>query len=368
MRLFIPIFLMIQVLIMAYPPSGQSTLATKTEMPEFYGEYIWHNQAPLHKNNLVNQVVLVAFWNFSCAPCLHDVAYLKYFYDLYYHVDFQVIAIHTPDHDFENNPDTVSAALQRLGVKYAVVQDREDTLWNAYQARARPMYFLIDGRGRIRKSYTGHFSWGDVESNIRDLIIEKGAYLEEEPNLPKSPVDRSQVKTQDMTFGYESGGPMGNAKKLTANYPQTFDEPETVFPNRFYLVGRWEAHRDFFRLLQAPGTLIVRYDANGAQITANSRYAASPIRAEILLDSHPVTESDRGDDVEIKDGSSFLSMESARIYLVTDHKDQYDDHVLRFNFEQSGIDIYQLTFGRLVLEKKKVEEKVEDAIIDTEFV
>ena len=72
-----------------------------------------------------------------------------------------IVGVHTPEFAFEHVSSNVSGAIERLGVRYPVVQDNDFGIWNAYSNQYWPAEYLIDRqrprparalrRGRVRR-------------------------------------------------------------------------------------------------------------------------------------------------------------------------------------------------------------------------
>ncbi len=81
-------------------------------LPEFQGIEQWLNSEPLAIADLTGEVVLVQFWAFGCINSQRTLPYITRWYDRYRKQGLRVIGVHTPEFNFERNPDNVAEALK----------------------------------------------------------------------------------------------------------------------------------------------------------------------------------------------------------------------------------------------------------------
>jgi thiol-disulfide isomerase/thioredoxin len=109
----------------------------------------WLNTAaPLTLSGLRGRFVLLDFWTFACANCLHVIDELRPFEQE--HADIlTVIGVHSPKFAHEAEPSAVAAAVERYDVRHPVVNDPAMSLWQQYAVRAWPTLVLIDPEGYV---------------------------------------------------------------------------------------------------------------------------------------------------------------------------------------------------------------------------
>jgi len=69
------------------------------------------------------KVILVDFWTYSCINCQRTFPYLKEWYDKYEDDGLEIIAIHTPEFEFEKKVENVQQAADEFGLDYPIVVD-----------------------------------------------------------------------------------------------------------------------------------------------------------------------------------------------------------------------------------------------------
>jgi thiol-disulfide isomerase/thioredoxin len=132
----------------------------------------WLNSAPLHLSDLKGKVVLVEFWTFGCSNCRATLPWLKQMHARYAPAGLEVIAIHSPEFDFERHVDAVRANVTRLGIEYPVVLDNDFRLWKAFDNRYWPAFYLIDPAGRIVATRIGELHEGERSADAFERQID----------------------------------------------------------------------------------------------------------------------------------------------------------------------------------------------------
>jgi hypothetical protein len=83
-----------------------------------------------------------------------------------------IVGVHTPEFLWERAYDRVVDAVQRLGIRYPVVQDNDEAIWRRYGVRAWPTGVLVDRRGIVRATHIGEGAYAETEALIRTLLAE----------------------------------------------------------------------------------------------------------------------------------------------------------------------------------------------------
>jgi cytochrome c biogenesis protein CcdA/thiol-disulfide isomerase/thioredoxin len=134
---------------------------------------------------LRGKVVLIDFWTYSCINCLRTIPYLKEWDHKYRDKGLVIIGIHSPEFEFEKNPENVQKAIHDLGLTYPVMQDNNFATWKAYKNRYWPAKYFIDHEGNIRGSHFGEGDYDQSEAMIQQLLKEAGVEVTEETNNPE---------------------------------------------------------------------------------------------------------------------------------------------------------------------------------------
>jgi len=134
----------------------------------------WFGTAPLALADLRGRFVLLDFWTFCCANCLHVLDELRPFEDAFRDV-LTVIGVHSPKFPHEAEPAAVAAAIERYGVDHPVVNDPGLRLWQQYAVRAWPTLVLIDPEGYVVAQAAGEGQVSALAALLTDLVAEHRA-------------------------------------------------------------------------------------------------------------------------------------------------------------------------------------------------
>ena len=128
----------------AAAPKPAAQLPDYGTAPSLAGGEQWFNSAPLTMQRLRGKVVLIDFWTYSCINCLRTLPQLEAWDARYRKDGLVIVGVHTPEFAFEHVASNVKGAVNRLGVRYPVVQDNDYKIWNGYSNQYWPAEYLID--------------------------------------------------------------------------------------------------------------------------------------------------------------------------------------------------------------------------------
>ena len=130
----------------------------------------WLNSAPLRLADLRGKVVMVEFWTFGCWNCRNIEPYVKAWHEKYATDGLVVIAIHSPEFQYEHDLTRVKEYIQDHELPYAVPIDNEFKTWRQYQNRYWPTLYLIDKEGKIQYIKIGEGGYNRTEQEIQRLL------------------------------------------------------------------------------------------------------------------------------------------------------------------------------------------------------
>src|SRR5690606_6953937 len=142
--------------------------------PDYVLDGPWFNSPELTAEDLDGKVVLVDFWTYTCINCVRTLPYLRHLQDNYADDGLVILGVHSPEFEFEKNPENVRAAIEDLDVNWPVVLDNEFRQWRAYRNRFWPAKYLIDTQGNIRYYHFGEGHYEETEKAVQDLLREAG--------------------------------------------------------------------------------------------------------------------------------------------------------------------------------------------------
>ena len=122
--------------------------------PAFARELAWFNSDPLLLSELKGRYLLLDFFAFGCINCLNNLRTIRSLH-AFYGEELYVIGIHTGKFTHEKEPSTLQQALFRHGIRFAVANDPQGIMADAYRAKGWPTTLLIDERGYIVEHRSG---------------------------------------------------------------------------------------------------------------------------------------------------------------------------------------------------------------------
>jgi len=312
-------------------------------------EYI--NTKPISFDDLKDKVVLVDFWTYSCINCIRTIPHLNEWYDKYSDKGLVIVGIHTPEFEFEKNPENVKSAVQKFGIKYPVLQDNDKETWNEYENRYWPRKYVVDDEGYIRYDHIGEGAYQETEKVIQALLTERAAHLGiKNINLNSSEsidnsskfeyrdINFSKIQSPELYFGYEfARTPLGNNEGFKPDQSVHYILPENIAikPNMIYLEGKWKNNLDNMELQSNNGSIILKYNSKSVNIVAggNGNFTVKQdgnlIKNDLSKDSST-------------DGKFMI--DDKRLYNLVTNKD-YREHTIEIDVKGKGFQIYTFTFG-----------------------
>ena len=140
------------------------------DLPKFPEDLEWLNtERPLKLADLSGKAVLLNFFTSCCINCTHVVADLKRLHARYA-PELLVIGVHSPKLSAEREANAVRDAILRLGIDYAVVNDRDMRIWKQHEVRAWPTTMLVAPHGRIIETRVGEGIFDALDGTIGAVL------------------------------------------------------------------------------------------------------------------------------------------------------------------------------------------------------
>ena len=317
----------------------ESLLNADKVAPDFAGIAKWLNtDSALTIQSLRGRVVLVDFWTYTCINCIRTLPHITSWYEKYKDKGFVVVGVHTPEFQFEHNAGNVLNAADMYGIHYPIAQDNDYKTWNNYQNEYWPAEYLIDAKGRIRRTHFGEGEYDETEMAIRELLQENGKALS---GAITNPPD-------EMPDGEQSPETYLGAARMEYFFPtrtltpvqKTFAFPKNIKVNSFSLSGEWNI-RSENAVAGKNAELQYYFIADHVYLVLHPGRSTSPQRIKVLLDGKSVDESDAGSDVQ----NRIVTLNSERLYNLVNLHGKRGAHKLLLQFETPGIEAYAITFG-----------------------
>ncbi len=290
----------------------------------------------LSLRDLGGKVVLVDFWTYSCINCIRTLPYAESWYEKYKADGLVVVGMHSPEFDFEKQRSNVEAAVKANNLTYPIVLDPDHRLWDEFGNSYWPRHYLIDKDGFIRYDHIGEGGYEETENAIVSVLNEGKPMNVSNASVKAEPVDFLRVGTPELYFGgnfrREALGNSGVA--VPGSGAMRFTLPDTLAPNRIYLVGDWKDDGEQMELVSDAGQIVLPFSAMAVHLVADSAHE-SAVRVEVDGNLHIGPEADANGDVRI---------DESRLYRLV-KMDDYGTHVMRANITGAGFRAYSFTFG-----------------------
>lgn len=141
----------------------------RVRAPEFPAGSWFNVAGPLSLRELRGKLVLLDFWTFCCANCLHVIEELHAL-ERDFGDELVIIGVHSPKFEHEKSDRAVAAATERYAVSHPVFNDPELHLWQQYAVRAWPTLVLIDPDGYVVAQAAGEGQAANLALLISELI------------------------------------------------------------------------------------------------------------------------------------------------------------------------------------------------------
>jgi thiol-disulfide isomerase/thioredoxin len=302
---------------------------------------------PVSLAALRGRVILMDFWDFTCINCLRGLPYLRQWHDRYEDAGLTVIGVHTPEFTFAQDVAVVKSAVGRLGIRYPVILDNDQTVWTAFATSCWPTRVLIDEEGYVRCTWQGEGDYAELEAAMQTLLREREPYVAlPDVMAPVRPEDaRGAVcspTTPELQVDAVAAGLFdGGSVELTL--------PEERPEGRIYLAGSWRAITDGAALELAGGSIVLPYHACSVNAVLASAVDADrspdpPVSVEIFQDELPLAAARFGADVRLESGSARMTIDAPRMYSLVRNPD-VSPHELRLVAGRPGLVFYAFSFG-----------------------
>ncbi len=143
-------------------PRGESAPPIRAEK--------WLNSAPLSPADLDGKVVLYDIWTFGCSNCRATQPYVRAWHERYAKDGLVILSIHTPEFDYERNPEAVAQYARENNIEYPIALDPNSVVWRDFDNKFWPAFYLHDRQGKRRLTHFGEGSYENTENAIRQLL------------------------------------------------------------------------------------------------------------------------------------------------------------------------------------------------------
>ncbi len=306
--------------------------------PEIIQGGEWFNSEPLQLSDLKGKVVLIDFWTYSCINCQRTLPYLKSWWEKYKDKGFVIIGVHSPEFEFEKNPDNVKKAIEDFGITYPVMQDNDFKTWRAYNNRYWPAKYFIDKDENIRYTHFGEGAYDESEKVIQELLSETG--LDVSDTEISNPEYDNYAKTPELYLGYWRIEHLVSPERMVKDGSANYSAPKDLPQNKFAFVGRWDVMEQYSN--PAKGSqLLLNFDAKEVFLVMRPKDGKTPGKVRVYQDDKLVSETGSGGESVI---NNEVTINSDSLYKLIKLPEP-GRHILKLEFLDSNTEVYAFTFG-----------------------
>lgn len=313
--------------------------------PNLVGIANYLNTTPEELSKVMEgKVILYDIWTYSCINCIRTLPYITAWDEKYSEEGLLIIGVHSPEFEFEKDPENVKIAIEKHGINYPVLLDNDMETWKAFENRYWPRKYIADHEGYIRYDHIGEGGYQESEKVIQKLLEERSIALGVEMASASSLVDieefeHSLFRTPELYFGYkfaQNRNQLGSDEGFQPGNIVSYSEPENVDLHKFYPIGDWKNYDASMELISETGTIKLLYNAKEVNIvTENSA------ELEILLDGKPIPSEFVGKDVV---DNNIIHVIEPGLYNII-NTDTSSTHFMEIKVVGKGFQIFTFTFG-----------------------
>jgi thiol-disulfide isomerase/thioredoxin len=322
-------------------------LPVEGRMPSLDGATGWLNSPSLTAADLRGHVVLVNFWTYTCINWLRTLAYVRAWAERYKDRGLIVIGVHTPEFDFERDPDNVRRAVKDLKVDVPVAVDSDYAIWNAFGNRYWPAFYFVDAQGQIRHHRFGEGEYEQSEMILQHLLTEAGASGADQDLVSvaatgvEAAADWDSLWSPENYLGYQRTENFASSNGAVLDTPHAYAAPERLRLNHWALSGDWTVQRQATVLRQPEGRIVYRFHARDLHLVMGPATPETPVRFRIRLDGQPPGAA-HGTDVDDQgDGTAT----EPRLYQLVRQPGPVTERTFEATFLDPGVHAYAFTFG-----------------------
>ncbi len=313
--------------------------------PDLIGIAQYLNTTPEKlSKDMEGKVILYDIWTYTCINCIRTLPYITAWDDKYADQGLLIIGVHSPEFEFEKDPENVQMAIKKYGINYPVVLDNDKKTWKAFENRYWPHKFLVDYEGYIRYDKIGEGGYDETEKIIQQLLDERSRSLGIQIASDSTLVDidefeHTRFRTPELYFGYkfaQNRNQLGSDEGFRPGKIVTYTEPDKIDLHKFYPIGDWKNFEDSMELISDTGVIKLRYNAKQVNIVSNNE-----AKLEIFLDEEPLPAKYSGEDITSK---NMLITSESDLYNIINTENS-SSYLIEIKIKGKGFQVFAFTFG-----------------------
>jgi thiol-disulfide isomerase/thioredoxin len=305
--------------------------------PKIVGS-IWFNNSTAPVLDSYEKVLLVDFWTYTCVNCIRTLPYLKSWWQKYKNNRFMMVGVHTPEFEFEKDPDNVRMAIKKLGIEWPVVLDTDYLNWYNFANNYWPAKYLIDHTGNIVYEHFGEGAYEETELFIQKLLsnIDKNIVF---PKVTIEPTGKvCYIPTPETYCGYLRGdisNPLGLVPDKVHHY-SLLDDPVI---NSIALNGTFLSRPEYLETKDSNSELLLRFHA--AEVNLVMVPVADNTVVEVQLNYRRLTKDALGVDLNKKGELELKRPGMYQLYKTA----SFNEGILSLHPKSGNFRAYAFTFS-----------------------
>jgi thiol-disulfide isomerase/thioredoxin len=318
---------------------GTVRLAMEGDMPSLDGAVTWLNSPPLSTADLRGKVVVVEFWTYTCVNWRRTLPYVRAWAKKYGNQGLVVIGVHTPEFDFESDPDNVRQAAKEMEIDYPVAIDSRQRIWGAFSNEYWPALYFVDAQGRVRHHQFGEGNYDDSEAVIQQLLAEAGNISD--PRGLEVAADWVDQKSPETYVGYGHAQNLASPGGALRDVRSTYGAPARLKLNEWALMGIWTVEGEPAVLNEAEGRIVYRFHARDLNLVMRPGVPGTSVRIRVTIDGRSPGIA-HGTDV---DEMGYGTVSEPRTYQLIRQPAPIMDRHFEIEFLDPGVKVFDFTFG-----------------------
>jgi hypothetical protein len=315
-------------------------------LPPFDGATAWLNSSALTPADLRGQVVLVNFGTYTCINWIRSLPYVRAWADKYAGHGLAVVGVQTPEFAFEGDLDNVGRAIKEMDVRYPVVVDNDDAVWQAFDNHYWPALYFVDAEGRIRHHHFGEGEYEQSEMVLQMLLREAGADVEQglvrlEPQGVEAAADWASLGSPESYVGYARAVGFASPEAVVPDDRHVYSAPNVLRRNHWALSGDWRMGSVPVLLNEPGGSIAYQFHARDLHLVMGPPTGGPPVRFTVRLDGEPPGLAHGIDIDERGNGTA----DYQRMYQLIRQSPPVGDRRFEIEFLDAGIEAFVFTFG-----------------------
>ncbi len=301
--------------------------------PELRPSGKWFNSEPLKMQELRGKVVLLDIWTYSCINCQRTLPYIRTWWDKYKDKGLVIIGIHSPEFEFEKDPDNVQQAITDFNLSYPIFQDNDFETWRAYSNQYWPAKYIVDKDGYIRYYHFGEGNYAETERVIQTLLKEAGK-TDVSTDVTTQTYDIN-AKTPETYIGFYRSTQLASPEIVQKDKFTQYNSPVNLPSNKYALEGEWLVSGEY-ALPNAGSKLNLNFDAENVYLVLKP-HTDKNVQVKVFVDGKVQY---FGDD----NHEGIVTVDKAALYKMVKIPGG-GRHMLKLEFIDGNVEVFAFTFG-----------------------